>query len=527
MEGSFRVSCQECARFLSELRSDEQIKSLFIEEEDFTRFLLNTIEVKNSERAYKNIEDLHSDIIAACNDKISSSPDSADKIYIVIRKVKLLYEEFSSFYSLLNQVIQEIQQIFLDLKIFRKKYPASSETSLYDSFREKFRTVMMQNLTFIEKSFSFYDSNTDIMNINYLQGFILAVVSLLLFLTNYQNFSDFLGLIVGYTREHFLEILRDHIVESDTIENSFIVTGLSIQTYKKDWYFFFEHFNSDGCYISLDYLENSNDIEPFHDIVIGIISSPIFIDILSLTFTNGDQERLINYGKEALRNTYARRFYDSSTGLLTYTKKIFIQCYQGYSKRIAKAASAILFLHEFSHYLRRISCNTIREVKNNYTPPTFYPVFTPEELEEIRLKLSQSTSSFVVDASEETVNKVEAEVEKKEKINPEKLSSNCQKLGYLEMISQLESCQEYNISNNRGEAGFSIEQVLFKCEDRVNTLNLEAAGYLIDYRNYPNSLEEFQENFNKLNNAYSREHVTLNRGGRKFGIVHCRMRHMW
>ena len=120
MEGSFRVSCQECARFLSELRSDEQIKSLFIEEEDFTRFLLNTIEVKNSERAYKNIEDLHSDIIAACNDKISSSPDSADKIYIVIRKVKLLYEEFSSFYSLLNQVIQEVQQIFLDLKIFRK-----------------------------------------------------------------------------------------------------------------------------------------------------------------------------------------------------------------------------------------------------------------------------------------------------------------------------------------------------------------------------------------------------------------------
>ena len=36
-------------------------------------------------------------------------------------------------------MIQEIQQIFLDLKMIRKKQPTSSVTSLYDSFCEKFK----------------------------------------------------------------------------------------------------------------------------------------------------------------------------------------------------------------------------------------------------------------------------------------------------------------------------------------------------------------------------------------------------
>ena len=34
MEGSCSLSSHECTRFLSELKSDEQIKSLLIEEED-------------------------------------------------------------------------------------------------------------------------------------------------------------------------------------------------------------------------------------------------------------------------------------------------------------------------------------------------------------------------------------------------------------------------------------------------------------------------------------------------------------
>ena len=112
-------------------------------------------------------------------------------------------------------------------------------------------------------------------------------------------------------------------------------------------------------------------------------------------------------------------------------------------------------------------------------------------------------------------------LKKNEKINPEKLSSNYQRLGYLEVIRQLESYQEYNISSNRGEPGYSIEQIIFQCENRVSTINWEAAGYLIDYRSYPNSLQVFQENFNKLNNAYSRDTLALIRGGGKFseGVV--------
>ena len=52
-------------------------------------------------------------------------------------------------------MIQEIQQIFLDLKMIRKKQPTSSVTSLYDSFLRKIQTVMTQNLAFIENILAF------------------------------------------------------------------------------------------------------------------------------------------------------------------------------------------------------------------------------------------------------------------------------------------------------------------------------------------------------------------------------------
>ena len=225
------------------------------------------------------------------------------------------------------------------------------------------------------------------------------------------------------------------IITCDIILQDYLLMGLFLFDIERDWKFFFPSVITERNYCKLSsFTKMYEQFEKF-------FQKPSIKEIL-IGFKDSErtyEDLILN---KILPNVYVLDTQPSLYGLTTYGLNIFIRDFvKGKSGKLLKEMGAMLatLFHEVAHALRRISCETRLNAKVLLTP-----------------KDGNSLKDF----------RVEEKTEKE-------------------------------LSDLRGEAGFSVEEQLFGY--RLTSINDRSADVLLGHS--MNNLSDFQRHFLELNSS--------------------------
>ena len=448
-------------------------------------------------------------------------------------------------------------ELLEDLKDLIRNLPIVSLKNKYGAHYS-----LQRNIVILWKKYRAFLSSLDILYSQHISSccletdLVIGIISrmILLYLFNRERFFHYARIFQESTDRDIFGSLSENLINANLVQKSYLFTGIQLWNFKSgSWFYWFST-------PSFKELRSLTDIE--EEKIKRIITSSPIKELFQQTF-NLTWSELDNHLKRALKNTYlVRMFCPSSSGLVSYNLFIFIRRYDYDEECINQAAIALVFIHEFCHFLRRADCKTMRESKEKYTPIEFKEIIQrsievsnfkleeeeEEQVEEIGEGEKGGGGGGEVRRGEEDVEeigedeKVDIETMNKLSVNdsaeflPKEKRKHCNarnlylekntQTGYtksklskdeeediVEEIKRFEKDEEFIKFQQpyRIDAGYELEEALFG--SRVVNVNIKASEYLLNEGKYPVRIENFKLRFTELNSIRDGEiHRSLFRG---------------
>ena len=438
------------------------------------------------------------EVISGLN-KILDLPLESSELTLASERLKQYIQHFQeSFHEpvqnenmILDTVISRSEELFSRVSKYMNDYPKAPESRAFEVFYEKIKSLLLEFYDFFMNCDAFFDVHIDTQALDLIKGLGLIIKSILLEMLDKETFCKAYTIVAKYTHAHFLTNIKLFLNQSDIITSSTLITGCLFKDLLKDWPFFFLHLQPQSLsYYGLDSLDRGN-LTSMQELLCHIVMSEPISRVLAINYLGGDLDMLYKQVKLSLERLVIMNLQPSMTGLTTYNKLICITWFGDFDILLKRAATAIIFLHEFCHFLNRISCQTMREVKKKYTPK--------------KPLTSSNNPPRIIEYS----------------ITGEKIMNT--KKGICSLSpedKQINKLLEGEESNNcdRGESGFDFEQEVFGVSERVSSINMHASDFLLSFKNYPRDIGEFRQQFTKENSRPGCPSMGLARGGGFSGV---------
>ena len=416
----------------------------------------------------------------------------------------------------LDLLILDTESLFASINEMQNKSPKIDRTSVYNSSCKYLKNIFEAYVDFFVDCERFYDVNIFSVELDIIRGLGLIIKTVLLFLANKKLFLRHYFLISKRVQSRIFQQIKSTLLNSDHVSQSFFITSILIRAFHDDWAHFFYYVTPKIEYeLSMEYIEDSN-FEPMNEVLFHIFTKPPISTYFANKFCNSNIEALSVNLRLAIERVRIIPMNPSASGLVSYKMYIFIKEFGHFLLELKRGATVIVFFHEFSHFLRRVSCHSISEMKKNSTPEyekkkKSVPFIEPVE---------PSCSKEAVENIEEFKKKVADElIEGSQSSDIEDIDETLLPKDIIKMLSLTEER-----FSKRGEAGFQTERELFGVFDQVEKLTRTASIFLLDYSNYPENLSEFINLFVEKNAASRGEpYIPVSRGSCKFTGVSCPM----
>ena len=233
-----------------------------------------------------------------------------------------------------------------------------------------------------------------------LQCFFLRFFKLLQDPSNIQMFLvDINPILPELLSNDYIHIFNE-ICQFNDIGKDLVVSGLQDVNLldPRGWSYFFPKDTKTLSYSEFYPFTSSPFINEFKKVI-----ECKFIEEELRKFSNpvGDIQAI--YNNEILPNIYLGNLYPETTGYATQNRRIFIKDYSRKNRDTSDSARGAIFivlLHQTSHFIRRLSCNTREDWRRERTPPE---EGNPSERGEAGFKLEKilfgSRVNFINDAA--------------------------------------------------------------------------------------------------------------------------------
>ena len=386
---------------------------------------------------------------------------------------------------ILDTVISRSEELFLRVSKYMNDYPKATGSRAFEVFSGKIKALLLEFYDFFMNCDAFFDAHIDAQVLDLVKGLGLIIKSILLEMLDKKTFCEAYPIVAKYTHAHFLTNIKMVLNPSDFIASSTLIAGCLFRDLLKDWPFFFLYLQPQSLsYYSLDSLNREN-LPSMQELLSNIVMSDPISRVLAINYLGSDLDMLHKQVELSLERLVIMNLQPSMTGLTTYNKLICITWFGDFDILLKRAATVIIFLHEFCHVLNLISCQTMRGVKNKHTPKKPFTCSNdPPRITECSI-------------TGETALNIETEICL---LSPEDKQIN----------QLLESEGSHN--SYRGESGFDFEQEVFGGSERVSRINMHASEFLLSFSNYPRDINEFRKLFTELNSRSGCPSMGLARG---------------
>jgi hypothetical protein len=346
----------------------------------------------------------------------------------------------------------------------------------------------------------------------YIRMILVFLFNKKLFLTRVKN--------LRMPDNSFLEKLKARLGNCNLEQRSYFLTGFQVINFTNESWVYWQRDNFLDMY-SPDRLKvfRENYKELTYNILLSDPIKSTFMEVFGISEVDLEQ----NLGNALAKTYFLDQFCPGACGLTSYNLHIFIKRYSFPGKYINEASFAIIFIHEFCHYLRRVKCRTLAESKQLRTPETFLQEgFIPNAVSNFK-PIEEGIIPFISQENDAPDSEVEVISESLKKLNifkKEEVQVTMEQGDLFErQARQIATVEEeikefgkeeeftYQEERQRTDAGFKVEVVLFS--RRVLSITQNSSDFIVNYEKYPKDLGRFRKTFRLFNEDQGSQSFSL------------------